>query len=210
MEKVKRTRLSPQDRQEQLITLGLEMLAERSIEQVSVEEIADQAGVSRGLLFHYFSSKQDFLLSIVRKVSEDMLTYTTPDLTLEPLDTLRVSLSAYVDYISENGRLYVALLRGAAGQNAQFQEVFEYNRSQVLERVLAVGERMGIERSNRIILSVRGWIALVEETAISWLKEPVISREELLDTITLSLPAVIFAPQLISSELIKAVSIDEK
>ncbi len=56
MDAVKRVRLSPEERRAQLIDLGVRMLADRPLEQISVEDIADQAGVSRGLLFHYFAS----------------------------------------------------------------------------------------------------------------------------------------------------------
>ena len=57
MDGAKRTRLSPDERRAQLIDLGARMLAERPLEQISVEDIADQAGVSRGLLFHYWRPK---------------------------------------------------------------------------------------------------------------------------------------------------------
>ena len=63
MDAVKRTRLDPAQRRAQLIDLGARMLAERPLEQISVEDIADQAGVSRGLLFHYFASKSEFHLA---------------------------------------------------------------------------------------------------------------------------------------------------
>ncbi|MCU1657877.1 MAG: TetR family transcriptional regulator, partial [Pseudonocardiales bacterium] len=56
----KRIRLSPEARRAQLIELGVEMLATRTLDELSVEDIAQQAGISRGLLFHYFSSKQEF------------------------------------------------------------------------------------------------------------------------------------------------------
>ena len=78
MDAVKRTRLDPAQRRAQLIDLGARMLAERPLEQISVEDIADQAGVSRGLLFHYFASKSEFHLAIVRHSSEQMLQRTEP------------------------------------------------------------------------------------------------------------------------------------
>ena len=72
-------RLSPEERRRQLIALGVEMLRDRAVEDISVGEIATQAGISRGLLFHYFSSKQDFQLAILRHANRELLHRTAPD-----------------------------------------------------------------------------------------------------------------------------------
>jgi AcrR family transcriptional regulator len=125
----KRTRLSPEERRAQLIDLGARMLAERPLEQVSVEEIADQAGVSRGLLFHYFASKRDFHLAIVRHTNVEMLAHTEPDLSLEPLEILRSAITAYIDYVSENRNTYVSLLRGTASGDPEMRDEFERTRA---------------------------------------------------------------------------------
>lgn len=190
METVKRTRMSPEERRAQLIDLGARMLAERPLEQISVEEIADQAGVSRGLLFHYFASKHDYHLAIVQHAGAEMLVRTEPDLTLPPLEILRSSVVAYVDYVSDNRNSYVSLLRGAASGDPEMRDEFERTRSALAARIMDQLPRLGIEPGDRIALAVRGWIAFVEETAISWLREPVISREELIDLIVTALPAV--------------------
>ncbi|MFE3290364.1 TetR/AcrR family transcriptional regulator [Rhodococcus sp. NPDC059234] len=190
MEVVKRTRMSPEERRAQLIDLGARMLAERPLEQVSVEEIADQAGVSRGLLFHYFTSKRDFHLAIVRHVSAEMLERTAPDLSREPLDILHAAIESYVDYVSENRNSYVSLLRGTASGDPEMREEFERTRATMADRIVAQLPRIGIAADARVTLGVRGWIAFVEEATISWLRDPQITREELIDLIVTALPAV--------------------
>ncbi|MFC4605678.1 TetR/AcrR family transcriptional regulator [Rhodococcus kronopolitis] len=190
METVKRTRMSPEERRAQLIDLGARMLAERPLEQISVEEIADQAGVSRGLLFHYFATKHDYHLAIVQHAGAEMLARTEPDQTLPPLEILRSSVVAYLDYVSDNRNSYVSLLRGAASGDPEMREEFDRTRSALAARIIDQLPRLGIEPDDRIALAVRGWLAFVEETAISWLREPVISRGELIDLIVTALPAV--------------------
>lgn len=98
----KRTRLSPEARRGQLVNLGVEMLTSRPIDAVSVEELAEEAGVSRGLIFHYFGSKQGFLLAVVRHLSDEMIAFTDPDPSLPPLEQLSASLAAYLDFVTEN------------------------------------------------------------------------------------------------------------
>lgn len=95
----KRVRLTPQARRSQLIELGVRMLATRTLEDLSVEEIAQQAGISRGLLFHYFASKQEFHLEVARVAAGELLDRTLPDRTKAPADALRGSLRAFIDYV---------------------------------------------------------------------------------------------------------------
>lgn len=190
MDAVKRVRLSPEERRAQLIDLGVRMLADRPLEQISVEDIADQAGVSRGLLFHYFASKHDFHVAIVRHSSAEMLARTAPNLELPVIDMLRDVMAAYVDYVSENRDTYVSLLRGTASGDPAMREVFESTRAEMARRVVEQLPSLGIEPDARIALSVRGWIAFVEEATITWLRVPEIPRDELIELLVTALPAV--------------------
>ncbi|EEN85187.1 transcriptional regulator, TetR family [Rhodococcus erythropolis SK121] len=193
MDAVKRTRLDPAQRRAQLIDLGARMLAERPLEQISVEDIADQAGVSRGLLFHYFASKSEFHLAIVRHSSEQMLQRTEPSESDDPMLTLRSVLASYVDYVTENRNTYVSLLRGTASGDPQMREVFEQTRDIMAKRTLDQLPKIGLTRTPQVELAVRGWIAFVEEATISWLRAPAITREELIDLTVQSLPALALA-----------------
>ena len=193
MDAVKRTRLDPAQRRAQLIDLGARMLAERPLEQISVEDIADQAGVSRGLLVHYFASKSEFHLAIVRHSSEQMLQRTEPSESDDPMLTLRSVLASYVDYVTENRNTYVSLLRGTASGDPQMREVFEQTRDIMAKRTLDQLPKIGLTRTPQVELAVRGWIAFVEEATISWLRAPAITREELIDLTVQSLPALALA-----------------
>ena len=193
MDAVKRTRLDPAQRRAQLIDLGARMLAERPLEQISVEDIADQAGVSRGLLFHYFASKSEFHLAIVRHSSEQMLQRTEPSESDDPMLTLRSVLASYVDYVTENRNTYVSLLRGTASGDPQMREVCEQTRDIMAKRTLDQLPKIGLTRTPQVELAVRGWIAFVEEATISWLRAPAITREELIDLTVQSLPALALA-----------------
>src|SRR3954465_9328590 len=98
----KRIRLNPEARRAQLIDLGVEMLATRRLDELSVELIAKAAGISRGLLFHYFPSKQEFHLEVARAAAAEMIRRTQPDPALAPVDALRAALPSFVDYVEGN------------------------------------------------------------------------------------------------------------
>ena len=195
MDAVKRTRLDPcATAERKLIDLGARMLAERPLEQISVEDIADQAGVSRGLLFHYFASKSEFHLAIVRHSSEQMLQRTEPSESDDPMLTLRSVLASYVDYVTENRNTYVSLLRGTASGDPQMREVFEQTRDIMAKRTLDQlpedrpdsNTSGGVGRS-RLDRVCRGSHHQLAPSA------PAITREELIDLTVQSLPALALA-----------------
>ncbi|MBJ8340969.1 TetR/AcrR family transcriptional regulator [Antrihabitans sp. YC3-6] len=198
---VKRIRLDPAQRRDQLLELGVKMLSLRGLEQISVDEIAKMAGISRGLLFHYFPSKRDFHVEIVRHSSNELLQQLLPNPELGPFDMLTDVMNRYVDYVTEHRDGYVSLLRGPASGDPEMRSIAEENRSVLVERILSNVPLGGADVTPRIRLAVRGWIAFVEEATLSWLNDPQLAREELVDLHVSSLPAVALGPEIAAALL---------
>ncbi|WP_405485540.1 TetR/AcrR family transcriptional regulator [Nocardia sp. NBC_00511] len=193
-EAVKRVRLSPEDRRQQLITLGARMLRERALEDVSIGEIAKQAGISRGLLFHYFPTKGDFHLAIIQHANSQLLERTAPDPTLGTYDMLRDSLERYVDYVTENRTSYLALLRGPASASPELVAMVDAHRRAQVDRILTAAPLPpDAEDIPSLALAVRGWIAFVEETTLTWLREEPITRTDLVDMLVGALAGLAIA-----------------
>jgi AcrR family transcriptional regulator len=186
----KRVRLSPEARRAQLIALGVEMLATRRLDELSVELIAKTAGISRGLLFHYFASKQEFHLEVARAAAAEMIRRTEPDTELSPVEALRGALTSFIEYVEENPDNYKSLVRGAASGDAEMRAIFDETRSTLAQRIIGVVADMGLEISPRVTLSIHGWVAYVEECVIRWIDTRTVARAQLLDMLTKSLPAL--------------------
>lgn len=188
----KRVRLAPDARRAQLIRLGVQMLATRRLEDLSVEELAEQAGISRGLLFHYFRSKQDFHLAVVRACAQALLERTEPDPTLPALDQLRTSLGAYLDYVTDNRDIYLSLVRGAASGDAAVRQIADETRTAQAHRVLKHLDDLGLAADARTEFAVRGWVAFCEEVVISWLAaDRRLPRDDLLALLADALPGLV-------------------
>src|ERR1700710_342379 len=135
MTAAKRVRLSPAARREQLLELGVQMLTTRTLDELSVEALAEQAGISRGLLFHYFKNKQEFHRAVVQQAADDLLETTPPDFKLDPLPRLTQSLEHYVDYVRANYHGYISLVRGAASGDEALREIFDRTRAELTSRI---------------------------------------------------------------------------
>ncbi len=200
-----RSRLAPDERRSQLLDLGVRLLATRSLDELSIDLLAEEAGISRGLLYHYFGNKHAFHEAVVRRAADDLIAKTAPPAEGDPLERLQVSLAAYVDYVLANFEGYVSLLKGAGGGNEALRAIYEEVRSVLSERIFTEQNSFGdpdgqlIADTPRNRLVVRGWSAMTEELVITWGTDQRagrtgVTRDELLGIIGGSLPALIGDP----------------
>jgi AcrR family transcriptional regulator len=182
--------LSPEERRAQLIELGVDLLATRRLDELSVELIAQTAGISRGLLFHYFSSKKEFHLEVAKAAAAEMLRRTERDPNLAPAAALRAALASFIDYVAENPDNYKSLVRGAVSGDADMRAIFDQTRRTMAQRIVDVIAEQGLAVDARVALAIHGWVAYVEECLVRWLDTGTVTRDELLEMLTRSLPAV--------------------
>src|ERR1043166_9385389 len=93
-----RRRLSPDERRNELLALGAEVFGQRPYDEVRIDEVAERAGVSRALMYHYFPDKRAFFAAVVRAESERLFDATnTPAAEGQTLfDRLRSGVLAYI------------------------------------------------------------------------------------------------------------------
>ena len=195
-----RVRLDPATRREQLLEHGVRLLSTRSLEELSIETLAEEAGISRGLLYHYFGNKQEFHRAVVRKAADDLIRVTAPAQEGEPLERLARSLDAYVGYVEANYAGYVSLVRGAAGGDLDLQDIYEEARAALTDRIFDDGDGLlqllSLEDTPVVRLMVRGWSAMAEDVVISWVGDARgVPREELLTMLAAALPGVLSGTQ---------------
>src|SRR5438874_17781 len=100
----KRRRLTVDDRRQELLRLGMQLFSTRSYDEIWVEEIAEQAGISRGLLYRYFPTKRDFYVEVTRTAAAEAAQLTAPDTSLPPDQQLRAGIDAFLRYAEEHSR----------------------------------------------------------------------------------------------------------
>ncbi|MFB7554663.1 TetR/AcrR family transcriptional regulator [Streptomyces brevispora] len=161
-------RLSPDERRAQLVAIGVDMLADCSLDELSTDDVARRAGISRGLLFHYFDSKRDFYRCVVRQECDDFAAATEPDPSLEPVPWLRAFIAGFAAYVTEHRKVYLALVRGASGSHPAVEDIVESTRATLARRAEEGQRRLGMPDSPRLLAAARAWMAFAEEAVINW------------------------------------------
>lgn len=166
-----RTRLSVERRREHLLEVGADLFLGRAYEKVSTEDIARAAGVSQGLLFHYFANKQEFYLAVLRRSADEFIDEVFAERAGEPLAQLVAGIEAYFHYVDRHAPRMRALLRGGVGGSAEVQEVIESTRLRVIERFT---EKMPPElrqRGAELRAALYGWLGFIEAVALDHIEQ---------------------------------------
>jgi AcrR family transcriptional regulator len=163
----RRVRLTADDRRRQLLGIGLSKLVEKPIQDLSIDEVAAEAGISRGLLFHYFPTKRDFYLACIEAAGRRILRNTAPDPDLPPAEQIRAMVQRYVEQVDRRRAFYLSLVHGTGGGDVAVVEVYDAIRDEATTRVL---EALGPGVGSRSV--VHAWWAYVEDHALGWSSRP--------------------------------------
>ncbi|OZC53109.1 TetR family transcriptional regulator [Rhodococcus sp. RS1C4] len=172
-----RKRLSPDLRRAQLLDIGSKLFADRPYDEVWIEEVADLAGVSRGLMYHYFASKRDFFAEILKVESARILDTTAPDTSLPVADQVAAGLDAYIRYTVEHEHGVRAINRGAMLGDAEIQAILADELQVQQQRILAALPAE-IREDEITRTALRGWVSFVRAVCMDWLDRRSISEDE--------------------------------
>src|SRR6266550_7663256 len=135
-ERGSRRRLSVDERREELLRIGMELFSTRAYEEIWVEEIAERAGVSRGLLYHYFPTKRDFYVAVSRMAAEEVRELTEPDPRLPPIEQVRAGVDAFLRKAEERSEGFLTAYRGSLSGDPEVRAIVEKGRQAQADRIL--------------------------------------------------------------------------
>jgi AcrR family transcriptional regulator len=181
-----RTRLQVDVRRQQLLALGLELFGNQTYDDLSIDEIARRAGVSKGLLYHYFPSKRAFYVAAVREAARQLLEETDIDQhgrgpQPDP-EGVRAGLAAFLGYVARRRIAYGFLLRGGIGTDPEVAEIIEDTRRALVERMLSRLSRFGARVDDPATrLRLRGWLGFLEASSLDWVESQELDLESFLE-----------------------------
>jgi AcrR family transcriptional regulator len=171
------------ERREQLLNAGVGLLAGRPHQEISIEEIAEAAGVSKGLLYHYFPTKKDFILAALGRGQVELAERLQPDPSLPPEQQLMGSVDSFLDYVEENATAYLAIFK-VGGEDPDIADALEAGRRETLSTLLAglrgfEGSPVSTEPSAALETAAQGWLFFVEGAVLRWLEQKDLDRQQL-------------------------------
>ena len=172
-----RMRRSAGDRRAQLVQIGLELLPTTPVQELTIDEVARRAGISRSLLFHYFATKRDYYTAVTRAAADILMEHLVPRPGTSPDEQVTGMLDRYVAWVETYRETHLAFVRGASGGDPWVAEVYEETRARLVEVALHALDLPDDAGRRQLVLA---WFAFTEDLVGSWAREPTMTRPELL------------------------------
>ena len=191
-----RTRLTVDERREQLIELGEDLFSTRPFDEISIDDIAVRAGISKGLLYHYFGSKRDFYVEVVRSGVRSLSAVTAIADGIPEPERTRASLEAYLAYVEAHAAGYLGITGSGGGADPEVAAIVDGSRREFAGRVLAGLQRTGTdwgagEAPPLLRSAVRGWVGMVEGASVDWLAHRDVTRDALREFLLTALASTV-------------------
>ena len=191
----KRERLQRDARIQRILTASQRLFSTQAYDEIAIEDLAAAAGMSKGLLYHYFASKRDLYVATVAHVLTQMAHFTdlSPD--------LHAGLSQMLSLFEQSPGLAKMVLRGGIGVDREVEGLLDIYRQQQLERLSRGLGSLGdfadastdAGAQALVVLGLRGWLGLLDEVCLHWVQQPDVTREQVVRFLEQSLQAIVAA-----------------
>ena len=134
-----------QKSKENIENIALELFALKGYHATSISQIAEKAGISKGLLYNYFESKERLLDSIITKVYDELMKIVSTNENLPADKLIEQMIIQTIDHLKKNitfWRLYLFLVHQSDVQK-QLKELYEKMRDDYMNFVVKLFEQIG-------------------------------------------------------------------
>ncbi len=157
------TRLDVDERRRQLLELGARLFTERAYDELSMAQIAREAGISKALLYHYFPSKSDYFAATLQQKAVELAA------VMEGVEDVESGLDRFLTWVEANKAGYAKLVRSAGVPEAG--ELMTEIRDATAARIV---DALGVRRT-----AVRAWLWFLDGAILDWIEHGDMTRQEL-------------------------------
>ncbi len=176
-------RLEHDERRAQILACASRLFSTRNYDAVSTTDIAREAGVARGLLHHYFGTKRDLYLEVVRslmRMPSNPVPRQTPGGGLEAV--ISDSVERWLRMLERNRGTWLAAIGGRGlGRDRQVEAILDQAREQAAERLIGAlqsCEAATAPAPDELRAAMRAYSGFAEAASVEWLERRRLTREQ--------------------------------
>lgn len=192
-----RTRLPPATRRDQILDAAGRLFAEHGYAGVSASEVAREAGITPGLLHHYFGGKRGLFEALVERLGPEAVEATRVDTDRTVRARTRSFAASWLDWVDVNHQIWLAT--AGLDENlidAELRATVDGIRERVIDGLIA-DYPATLSDEAQIRLMLRSFLAFNRVVVRHWLDGEVSrAKAERLLADTLQALVTIVAPKL--------------
>lgn len=186
-------RLEPTQRRESILAAATRLFSALPYEDVSATDIAHEAGVARGLVNHYFGTKRQLYLEVVK----DAATVPPTAVAALPTGDLDTRIGAAVDWflatLANSGRSWLAAVGShGIGRDIELERILSDAEDVSVDRVIeAVGLSEDGAAGKKLRALIRPYGQLARAAGREWLLKDSLNRAEAHRLLTATLTVIV-------------------
>jgi AcrR family transcriptional regulator len=163
-------RLDPGERRDQILDAAKALFAERAYDEVSIEDIASSAGVTRGLVHHYFGGRKEVYIGLLERLGTLREEQLPPPVGRSARARVADDVSRWLDWTEANRAVWLATI--APGEDIVDPDVRRVVADLVRRAVALVAARHAdiAQDSPRLRFALECWTALNRSATRRWLR----------------------------------------
>jgi AcrR family transcriptional regulator len=191
----RRTYLEAEERRAQILRVAAQLFSERNYDAVSTAEVAREAGVARGLVNHYFRTKRELYVAVVRSMLE-----VPDDLFPAPADAdqsernavLSDAVDRWLRTVKANRGTWLACIGAQGfGRDPELEAVLEDARRRIIDQLIALAWGPPSEATPEVRALMRGYEGFAQAITADWLTSGRLPRREVHQLLVQGLVALV-------------------
>ncbi|WP_406029422.1 TetR/AcrR family transcriptional regulator [Nocardioides sp. NBC_00850] len=186
-------RLGADQRREEIFACAQRLFTQRPYAEVSTTDIAREAGVARGLLNHYFGTKRDLYLEVVREAA------TVPEIAVAQLpngtlaERIDAAVTWFLDSLDQQGASWInATGSHGMGRDPELEKILVQAENDSVDRLIeAIGVSETEGRRDELRAFIRTYGQLARAAGREWLVKKALTREQVHQLLTVCLLAIV-------------------
>jgi AcrR family transcriptional regulator len=183
-------RLPPAERREQLIGAALSIAAREGYDNLAFEKVANRAGVTRNLVYHYFpGGRQELLEAAAHRAGEQLSSDWVTDPGVPLQERLATNLSRMMDHAEEPTEAWLLYRQGRGSVDPKLLEIMALYRERIITTISL--NQLGTADPPRVVrIALDGFIAYAETVVDAALGEG-LPRERVVELVGGTLAATV-------------------
>ncbi|MGI8416317.1 MAG: TetR/AcrR family transcriptional regulator [Nakamurella sp.] len=181
------TRLARSDRRAQLLNAARTIFVDQGYHAAAMDGIAEQAGVSKPVLYQHFSSKLELYLALLTESANEMVRMVRAALaaTEDNQDRVHGTIKAYFTFVADNDQAYRLIFESDLRSEPEVQAVVDHAADGCIEALTeTITTDTGVDAERGRLLA-SGLVGLSQVSARYWLAQGArIPRDEAVELLS--------------------------
>ena len=169
----RRTYLEAEERRAQILRVAAQLFSERNYDAVSTAEVAKAAGVARGLVNHYFRTKRELYVEVVRsmlEVPDDLFPAPADAGRFDRDEVLSDAVDRWLRTVKANRGTWLACIGAQGfGRDPELEAVLEQARRRIIDQLITLAWGPPQNATPEVRALMRGYEGFAQAITADWL-----------------------------------------